>query len=135
MNRTVCNDNDFGPVVHNCRNEFDFTLLFENTILSIIPSLLAVLFATGRVFYLRRKPKLLYARRFQLLKLVCDNSPRPPVVSYLTGETDCSNPLCDGAKCVSCIMVSPTGSAVVVFNHGSYFILAEYVFSLLTFLS
>lgn len=76
MSRSSCNDNDFGPAVHGgdgCRDDFDFTLLFENTILSILPSLLALLFATGRLFFLRSKPKLLRARRFQLSKLVRDD--------------------------------------------------------------
>jgi ATP-binding cassette, subfamily C (CFTR/MRP), member 1 len=42
MNRTLCNDGDFGPVVHDCRNDFDFTLVFEDTVLSIAPSILAL---------------------------------------------------------------------------------------------
>jgi ATP-binding cassette subfamily C (CFTR/MRP) protein 1 len=74
MNKTYCNDNDFGPAVHGCRDNFDFTLLFETTILSIAPSLLVLLLATGRLLYLRSKPKLLWARQFQLFKLVSDQS-------------------------------------------------------------
>ncbi|EHK21751.1 uncharacterized protein TRIVIDRAFT_59905 [Trichoderma virens Gv29-8] len=36
-------DNAFGPRVHGCREDFDFTLLFEQSILSILPSLLVFL--------------------------------------------------------------------------------------------
>lgn len=65
-----CTDNDFGPVVRNCRDGFDLTILFEETILSATPSIIMMVLAAGRVFYLRKKPKLVWARGFQLFKLV-----------------------------------------------------------------
>lgn len=41
----ACNisaDNTFGPIVLDCRREFDFTLLFEQAIFSIGPSALVL---------------------------------------------------------------------------------------------
>jgi ATP-binding cassette, subfamily C (CFTR/MRP), member 1 len=73
MNRTLCNDRDFGPVVHDCRDDFDFTLVFEDTVLSIAPSILVLVLAAGRILYLHKKPKLVWARKFQLSKLVSDH--------------------------------------------------------------
>ena len=45
-------DNDFGPAVLGCRNGFDFTLLFEQTILSLVPSLLLLLLIPFRIYQL-----------------------------------------------------------------------------------
>lgn len=73
MNRTLCNGGDFGPVVHDCRDDFDFTLVFEDTVLSIAPSTLVLVLAAGRILYLHKKPKLVWARKFQLSKLVGDH--------------------------------------------------------------
>lgn len=70
MNRTSCHDDDFGPFVRGCRDDFDFTVLFEDTILSIAPSILALLFSVGRLIHLYKKPQLLLARTLQLSKLV-----------------------------------------------------------------
>ncbi|KAJ5794580.1 ABC transporter [Penicillium paradoxum] len=51
----VCDDNVFGPVInHDCRAAFDFTLLFEQTILSIAPSALFLLLAPWNYVYLLR---------------------------------------------------------------------------------
>ncbi|MCJ1309562.1 hypothetical protein MMC25_003222 [Agyrium rufum] len=47
-------DNIFGPVVHECRSSFDFTLLFEQSILSIAPSAILLLIAPPRLFQLLR---------------------------------------------------------------------------------
>jgi len=48
-------DNVFGPVVAPpCRHGFDFTLLFEQTILSIAPSSIFLLLVPFRLFWLYR---------------------------------------------------------------------------------
>ncbi|PYH96909.1 hypothetical protein BO71DRAFT_427549 [Aspergillus ellipticus CBS 707.79] len=39
----VCGDSTFGPQVADCRGRFDFTLLFEECFLSIVPSALVLL--------------------------------------------------------------------------------------------
>ncbi|PMD29625.1 hypothetical protein L207DRAFT_615485 [Hyaloscypha variabilis F] len=48
-------DNTFGPHASNCRGGFDFTLLFEDTILSILPISLVLLVAPSRLYYLLRR--------------------------------------------------------------------------------
>ncbi|RAH78385.1 ABC multidrug transporter [Aspergillus japonicus CBS 114.51] len=45
-------DDLWGPTVHPCRRAFDFTLLFEQSVLSILPSSLFLLFAVGRGYQL-----------------------------------------------------------------------------------
>ncbi|KAL5086662.1 hypothetical protein Trisim1_008747 [Trichoderma cf. simile WF8] len=52
-------DNVFGPQVHGCREDFDFTLLFEQSILSILPSLIFLLLALSRCFLVWKRPTLL----------------------------------------------------------------------------
>jgi len=49
-------DNSFGPYAgEHCRGGFDFTLLFEDAILSIIPIALVLCVAPNRIGYLWRK--------------------------------------------------------------------------------
>lgn len=71
MTRDVCfNDDGVGPIVHGCRHNFDFTLLFEQAFLSIAPSSLLVALATIRIAYLRRRPRIVGGKKFQILKIV-----------------------------------------------------------------
>jgi hypothetical protein len=46
------NDDLFGPAVQACRDNFDFTLLFEQAILSIGPSTILLLLTPFRIFQL-----------------------------------------------------------------------------------
>ncbi|KAK6213368.1 hypothetical protein QIS74_09370 [Colletotrichum tabaci] len=62
-------DYDFGPVVDPCVRKFDFTLLFEDTILSIIPSAIFVVLAALRILSLRSQPNVA-GNVFRLVKLV-----------------------------------------------------------------
>jgi hypothetical protein len=49
-------DNTFGPWAgEHCRGGFDFTLLFEEAILSLTPLALVLCVAPFRIFYLWRK--------------------------------------------------------------------------------
>ena len=50
-------DNTFGPLVDQLCRTFDFTLLFEQTILSIIPNALFLLLAPICLYRLRHAPK------------------------------------------------------------------------------
>ncbi|PWY69102.1 multidrug resistance protein MDR [Aspergillus heteromorphus CBS 117.55] len=55
-----CGDNLFGPQVKHCRGDFDFTLLFEECFLSIVPSalfLVALLFRYKQL-WLKRIPRV-----------------------------------------------------------------------------
>ena len=48
-------DNAFGPAIGaNCRSTFDFTLLFEQTILTIAPASILLLLAPPRIWHLLR---------------------------------------------------------------------------------
>ncbi|KAL3429940.1 P-loop containing nucleoside triphosphate hydrolase protein [Aspergillus tetrazonus] len=49
-------DNVFGPVVTSCRDRFDFTLLFEQAILSMAPSALVLAASVYRLRVLYRQP-------------------------------------------------------------------------------
>ena len=65
---SVCSSDDvFGPVVDGCRGGFDFTLLFEQSILSIGPSAIFLLFVPVKFFQLlRANIKTLPNRSFTL---------------------------------------------------------------------
>ena len=71
MARDVCPEDDrFGPIVHDCRDNFDFTLLFEQAFFSIAPSSVFIVLATIRVAYLFRRPRIVWGSRFQAFKIV-----------------------------------------------------------------
>jgi hypothetical protein len=70
-NHLSCQGDNIGPVVHGHRNDFDFTLLLENTIISMIPSAIMIFLTVARISYLQQQPKVVVsAKRLQLLKLV-----------------------------------------------------------------
>jgi ATP-binding cassette, subfamily C (CFTR/MRP), member 1 len=57
-NVTACSiqvEDKFGPVVQGCLGDFDFTLLFEDSILSICPLLIALLLVPFRVLQLWKR--------------------------------------------------------------------------------
>lgn len=51
----ACDDASFGPVVTGCRQDFDFTLAFEQYIFSIVPSAILLCAAPLRILTLRRQ--------------------------------------------------------------------------------
>ncbi len=64
-------DDSFGPHAGTCRGGFDFTLLFEETILSILPLVVLCLVVPLRTGYLIRR-EIKVGRNFLLpAKLVC----------------------------------------------------------------
>lgn len=69
-----CNDSSFGPSVHDgCRGGFDFTLLFEESILMAPPvvAFLCALPVRLQLLLRRRRQLLPYRDRLCLFKLVC----------------------------------------------------------------
>ena len=75
LNSTQClNDYTFGPVVEGCRDNFDFTAVFEQIFFSIIPSAFFILLGIIRIRHLGRKPRVLAlrSRGIQTVKLVCN---------------------------------------------------------------
>ncbi|PQE32692.1 ABC multidrug transporter protein [Rutstroemia sp. NJR-2017a WRK4] len=71
MNQSsVCVDDTFGPVIHGCRENFDFTLLFEQSFFSILPSLLFILLSSRRIYSLRAQPRRVSGTSTQNSKLL-----------------------------------------------------------------
>jgi ATP-binding cassette subfamily C (CFTR/MRP) protein 1 len=65
-------DNGFGPFIKfPGKVTFDFTLLFEETILSILPSALFLLLIPPRILRLWRAPRKVTGSYLQTIKLVC----------------------------------------------------------------
>ena len=55
--------------MEGCRNDFDFTMVFEQSFFSIAPSAIFVLLAAIRILYLIQKPPILKGHSFQAVKL------------------------------------------------------------------
>lgn len=70
-------DNSFGPHAGPCRGGFDFSLLFEETILTILPIGLMLLILPPRIWYLlRRERKVTRAgNTLALVKIVSNYLP------------------------------------------------------------
>lgn len=68
---SITADNVFGPVVdRNCRGGFDFTLLFEQSILGLLPSALFGLAFASRLVHLAKTETKTLSSSARLLKLV-----------------------------------------------------------------
>lgn len=64
-------DDTFGPSVGRCRGGFDFTLLFEESILSLLPLVLLLGIVPLRILYLFKRSLKVTGRALLLSKLVC----------------------------------------------------------------
>ncbi|KAL7790898.1 P-loop containing nucleoside triphosphate hydrolase protein [Trichoderma ceciliae] len=75
-NATACGDGFFGPGVwaDGCRGGFDFTLSFEESILSVLPSALFLLFSIPRAIYLLRTPDKAKRRSAYTPKLIASSA-------------------------------------------------------------
>jgi ATP-binding cassette subfamily C (CFTR/MRP) protein 1 len=70
---TLCEiafDDTFGPGVQGCRDNFDFTLLFEQSVMSIGPSILFLLFFSIRIWQLYRQDAKVLSSLLSWMKLV-----------------------------------------------------------------
>lgn len=63
-------DSAFGPIVKGCRGDFDFTLKFENIILSMLPSAVFIALSVPRVIFLARRPSIAGGAILQYTKIV-----------------------------------------------------------------
>lgn len=63
-------DSRFGPTVRRCRSQFDFTLYFEEWILTILPSIVFIVLALARGCHLRRQRDVVRAGWPRTAKLV-----------------------------------------------------------------
>ncbi|KAI1880861.1 hypothetical protein JX265_001101 [Neoarthrinium moseri] len=66
---TCNNDDSIGPSVSGCRDEFDFTVVFELLFFTIVPSALFVGLSSWRVALLIKRPVVVDAPFLQLIKL------------------------------------------------------------------
>lgn len=90
-------DAAFGPAVaRECRDGFDFTLAFEQSIFVILPASLLLAAAPLRLFQLTRARVKLAHDRFRYVKLVrpaaslsVSLSPCPPLLSPLRRSREC----------------------------------------------
>ena len=48
-------DDTLGPYAHSCRGGFDFTLLFEELVFSVLPTIALLLVIPFRIRYLLRR--------------------------------------------------------------------------------
>jgi len=65
-------DNSFGPYAESCRGGFDFTLLFEESILSILPLALLITVIPFRISYLAPRSIKVDSDLLLPTKLVCE---------------------------------------------------------------
>lgn len=64
-------DDSFGPHAGGCRGGFDFTLLFEETVLTLLPLGVLLLVLPLRVWFLLTRPKKLAVGNYlAVIKLV-----------------------------------------------------------------
>lgn len=68
-------DDTFGPSAGACRGGFDFTLLFEESILSILPIALLLGIVPLRILYLFKKSVKADGKLLLISKLVCTWKP------------------------------------------------------------
>ncbi|KAI1175807.1 canalicular multispecific organic anion transporter 1 [Nemania sp. FL0916] len=72
MNSLECGfaaDTVFGPSVATCRREFDFTILFEEAVLVILPASLFIILSIASLLSSRRKPKVVQPGHLHTVKL------------------------------------------------------------------
>jgi ATP-binding cassette, subfamily C (CFTR/MRP), member 1 len=64
------NDDTFGPAIHGCRDNFDFTIKFERMFLTLIPESIFMAIALIRIAYLGQRPRIVKGSWIWALKLV-----------------------------------------------------------------
>jgi hypothetical protein len=93
MDFSGCVDDDsFGPAIHGCRDNFDFTIKFENIFLSIIPASLFIVVALGRIIILGRQPEAVSGSILRGVKLAATNAYSALQLSLLIFSTDSTKP-------------------------------------------
>lgn len=63
-------DTSFGSTVQGCRDNFDFTVVFEQIFFSIIPNGVFLIVGLLRIVHLRNRPKVVDGFSFLLRKQV-----------------------------------------------------------------
>ncbi|KAK0724137.1 P-loop containing nucleoside triphosphate hydrolase protein [Lasiosphaeris hirsuta] len=84
-------DADFGPSVSPCRREFDFTILFEEVVLVIVPACTFIILAIASLLSLRRARTLVRHGRMYLFKLFSATALGAAQVAVLAVQTRLAN--------------------------------------------
>lgn len=66
----LCDDAAFGPVIAGCRQDFDFTLSFQQYFFSVVPSAFLLLAGPLRILALRRQVAKVDGNVLKYTKLV-----------------------------------------------------------------
>lgn len=64
------NDHSFGPAVHGCRDDFDFTITFERVFFSVVPASIFVVFALARIAFLIHRRIIVQGSPLKWIKLI-----------------------------------------------------------------
>ncbi|CAH0020515.1 unnamed protein product [Clonostachys rhizophaga] len=67
---TCPSDNTFGPIVHGCRDDFDFTLLFEHLFFTIVPCAVFIFASSYKIRQLCRVEQIANGKLLQGIKSV-----------------------------------------------------------------
>lgn len=70
LNCSLNADDAFGPSVDGCRDDFDFTIAFEQYFFSLVPSVLLLLVAPWRLQILSRMHQKVNGSGLRVIKLV-----------------------------------------------------------------
>ena len=82
------NDLTLGPFVSGCRGDFDFTILFERLILSVVPSVCFLVLSSYRIWYLRSRRIVIKGHFLFLTKLVSICNQRRLLKLFCPATTD-----------------------------------------------
>jgi hypothetical protein len=67
---TCPSDDTFGPIVHGCRDDFDFTLLFEHLFFTIVPCTVFIFASVCKITQLCRVEQIANRKLLQGIKSV-----------------------------------------------------------------
>ncbi|KAL7925556.1 multidrug resistance-related protein [Trichoderma austrokoningii] len=140
-NATACGDGFFGPGVwaEGCRGGFDFTLSFEESILSVLPSALFLLLSIPRTVYLLRTPDKTKRRSAYTPKLIVSSAYAGIQVGCLA-LTASSRHLNTRFSIAAAVLALVAACCIVLLSHIEHvksirpsFLLTSYLFTTLLF--
>ena len=111
-------DASFGPVVKGCDRTFDFTVTFEESILSIIPSVLLIFVAPIRILLLKGQRRRVGGKAFQRTKLVSLARISFDIIAYSSPVAVRDWPICGAAAGIVTATVSEKRTTNTACNLG-----------------
>lgn len=95
-------DDTLGPWAGSCRGGFDFTLLFEESVLSLFPLCLLLLIIPFRIFYLIKREVKVNQSLLSPSKLVCALLRLNCIYNRPSGSLECADFVCSLWRYSSC---------------------------------